>query len=183
MICGIRARLGGMSEFPLIGESGLENFVHSRGDVRVRFGQLAKVQQDCPKITEIELGVLPPSDIHEPLAHKVECAFERRRKLSVFARGTHQHWQEEEAPPTRVGRGEFEEPGANHTPRGVVISRPNPSGIGPRGRAEAGAVRRHRPFAIVRPHLGRRSYVRQRTDASASPVHLSPCGGRKADHA
>ena len=141
----IRARLGGMSEFPLIGESGLENFVHSRGDVRVRFGQLAKVQQDCPKITEIELGVLPPSDIHEPLAHKVECAFERRRKLSVFARGTHQHWQEEEAPPTRVGRGEFEEPGANHTPRGSRDLSPELSGIGPRGRAEAGAVRRHRP--------------------------------------
>ena len=28
-----------------------------------------------------------------------------------------------------------------------------------------------------------RSYVRQRTDASASPVHVSRCGGRKADHA
>ena len=60
MICSIRARLGGMSEFPLVGQGGLENLVDSLGDVRVRFGQLAKVQQNCPKITEIELGVLPP---------------------------------------------------------------------------------------------------------------------------
>ena len=59
MICSIRARLGGMSEFPLIGQGGLENLVDSLGDVQVRFGQLAKVQQNCPKITEIELGVLP----------------------------------------------------------------------------------------------------------------------------
>src|SRR5215217_2750854 len=51
------------------------------------------------------------------------------------------------SPADGVGRGEFEEPGANQTPRGVVISRPNPSGIGQRGRAEAGAVRRHRPPA------------------------------------
>src|SRR5215213_1073981 len=65
-----------MSEFPLIGQGGLENLVDSLGDVRVRFGQLAKVQQNCPKITEIELGVLPPSDIHEPLVHMVECAFD-----------------------------------------------------------------------------------------------------------
>ena len=75
MICHLRARLGGMSEFPLVGQGGLENLVDSLGDVRVRFGQLAKVQQNCPKITEIELGVLPPSDIHEPLVHMVECAF------------------------------------------------------------------------------------------------------------
>ena len=90
MICSIRARLSGMSEFPLVGQGGLENLVDSLGDVRVRFGQLAKVQQNCPKITEIELGVLPPSDIHEPLVHMVECAFERRRKLNVFGRGMHQ---------------------------------------------------------------------------------------------
>src|SRR5215203_2952313 len=32
------------------------------------------------------------------------------------------------SPADGVGRGEFEEPGANQTPRGVVISRPNPSG-------------------------------------------------------
>src|SRR5215208_4140478 len=30
--------------------------------------------------------------------------------------------QEEEAPPTRVGRGEFEESGANHTPRESDLS-------------------------------------------------------------
>ena len=59
MICSIRARLGGMSEFPLIGQGGLENLVDSLGGVRFRFGQLAKVQQNCPKITEIELGVSP----------------------------------------------------------------------------------------------------------------------------
>ena len=101
MICSIRARLGGMSEFPLVGQGGLENLVDSLGDVRVRFGQLAKVQQNCPKITEIELGVLPPSDIQEPLVHMVECAFERRRKLNVFGRGTHQHRHEEK--PRRRG--------------------------------------------------------------------------------
>jgi hypothetical protein len=96
------------------------------------------------------------------------------------------------SPADGVGRGEFEEPGANQTPRGVVISRPSPSGIGQRGRAEAGAVRRFRPPATeansglhgldgrtARP----RSYVRQHTDASASPVRLSRCGSRKADHA
>ena len=101
MICSIRARLGGMSEFPLVGQGGLENLVDSLGDVRVGFGQLAKVQQNCPKITEIELGVLPPSDIQEPLVHMVECAFERRRKLNVFGRGTHQHGHEEK--PRRRG--------------------------------------------------------------------------------
>src|SRR5215218_11337067 len=57
-----------MSEFPLVGQGGLENLVDSLGDVRVRLGQLAKIQQDCLEITEIELGVLPPSDIHEPCA-------------------------------------------------------------------------------------------------------------------
>src|SRR4051812_38671543 len=46
-------------------------------------------------------------------------------------------------PADGVGRGEFEEPGANHTPRELVISRPNPSGIGQRGRATRGAGRPH----------------------------------------
>jgi len=122
------------------------------------------------------------------------------------------------SPADGVGRGEFEEPGANQTPRGVVISRPNPSGIGQRGRAEARGLRRHRPPAtevdrmlvshrcFIMPGERRganasvapansglngldgrtarpRSYVRKRTDASASPVRLSPCGGRKADQA
>jgi hypothetical protein len=76
---------------PPVGQGGLENLVDSLGDVRVRFDQLAKVQQNSAKITEVELGVLPPSDMHEPLVHMVECAFERRRKLNVFGRGTHQH--------------------------------------------------------------------------------------------
>jgi hypothetical protein len=71
-----------MSEFPLVGQGGLENLVDSLGDVRVRFGQLAKVQQDCPEITEIELGVLPPSDIHEP-----RLGAEGTPRLSVLARG------------------------------------------------------------------------------------------------
>ena len=40
----------------------------------------------------------------------VECAFERRRKLNVFGRGTHQH-RHEEKPRRRGLTGEFAEPG------------------------------------------------------------------------
>jgi hypothetical protein len=56
-------------------------------------------------------------------------------------------------PADGVGRGEFEEAGANQTPREVVISRPNPSGIGQRSRVDAGAVRP--PFdAAYHRHTG-----------------------------
>src|SRR5215207_4965858 len=65
----IRARLGDMSKFSLVGQGGLENLVDSLSDARVRFDHLQHVQQDCPEITEIELGASLPSDLHEPLVH------------------------------------------------------------------------------------------------------------------
>jgi len=92
VICGIRARLGGMSEFPLIGESGLENFVHSRGDVRVRFGQIEKVQQDCPKITEIGPPPLASAQVLQSSAwphraSRCKCHRQRRRERAYDRSG------------------------------------------------------------------------------------------------
>src|SRR5829696_3731853 len=80
--------------------------------------------------------------------------------------------QEEKAPPTRVGRGEFEESGANHTPRGSLISRPNPSGIGQRGRrlSQRGAAA---------PPTSTEVRSRARAAGSVSPCRKRPWASRR----
>ena len=91
MICHLRARLGGMSEFPLVGQGGLEDLVNSLGDARVRFDHLEHVQQDCPEITEIKFRVLPASDLHEPLVHKPELPLKLWREWKVVGTSTCEH--------------------------------------------------------------------------------------------
>jgi hypothetical protein len=80
-----------MGELSLIRQGGLENLVDSRGDTRVSSGQLEKVQQDCPEITEIELWVLAAGDLYQPLLDQREAAFEAFREAAVFSGGAHQH--------------------------------------------------------------------------------------------
>ena len=100
MICHLRACLGCMREFPLVGQGGLEDLVNSLGDARVRFDHLEHVQQDCPEITEINLRILPARDLHEPFVHKPELALKLWREWQVVGRRTHQHAS------TRAGKEE-----------------------------------------------------------------------------
>ena len=78
-----------MREFPLIRQGGFENLVDSRGDARLRFDHLEHVQQDCPEIAEIELGVLAAGNLYESLVHEGQRAFEFGRKLDPFGGGSH----------------------------------------------------------------------------------------------
>ena len=61
------------------------------GDTRVPFGHPAKVQQDCPEITEIKFGVLAAGDLYQPLVDPREAAFKGFGERIVFSVRAHQH--------------------------------------------------------------------------------------------
>ena len=110
MICSIRARLGGMSEFPLVGQGGLENLVDSLGDVRVRFGQLAKVQQDCAEITEIDSGSPPERYSRATRAHG-RVRLRAAPEAECVRQGNASTWALREAKPTGSDGASSRSPG------------------------------------------------------------------------
>jgi hypothetical protein len=114
MIGAARACLGGMSEFPLVGQGGLASSTASLM-LASALTILRTFSRTARRLRRSNSGFSPRA-IFTSHWCKPELALKLWRERNVIGRRTHQHGRTEEAPPRGEGRARSEERGLTTPP-------------------------------------------------------------------